>query len=234
MSNELNFKGLKVDLSPDDRNILESHKDVVDGIALMMGPSCEVVLHSLENPEHACIKIAHSHHTRRSVGASLTDHGVQVIREFLKSGQQHGSCYTTMSANGDPMRSVFTVINNDGRAIGLLGINFNMNTPLSEFISTFSLFNNCQDTSSSSEPKPGAHSIDGLVKNAVSEVVKEISTNINIPNHEKNKYIVFGLHEKGIFDIKGAVIMVATELNLSKFTIYSYIREMRDKTDSKK
>ncbi len=132
------------------------------------------------------------------------------------------------------MRSVFTVINNSGRAIGLLGINFNMNTPLSEFISTFSLFNNCEKTVQPSDGKAGSNSIDDLVKNAVSDVVNEISTNVNIPNHDKNKYIVFGLHEKGIFDIKGAVVMVAEELDLSKFTIYSYIREMRDKAASKK
>jgi predicted transcriptional regulator YheO len=48
---------------------------------------------------------------------------------------------------------------------------------------------------------------------------------------KKNKYIVYGLYKKGIFDIKGSVVMVAKELKLSKYTIYSYIRELKEKNN---
>ena len=60
-------------------------------------------------------------------------------------------------------------------------------------------------------------------------MVHQISSDVSIPNHEKNKYIVFGLQENGIFDIKGSVKLVAEELHLSKFTIYSYIRELKER-----
>jgi predicted transcriptional regulator YheO len=229
MTSNSDYDKLRVNLTEAEQKILESHKGIVDGIAMFMGQYCEVALHSLANPEAALIKIVNRHHTKREVGAPLTDHGVQLLLDYKENQGSQTSCYTTMSASGEPMRSVFTVITNEGRPIGLLGINFNMKVPLSEFISTFSLFNNCAQAVEASAPQPSTNSIEDLVHNAVTGVVHKISTDTSIPNHEKNKYIVFGLHENGIFDIKGSVMLVAEELHLSKFTIYSYIRELKDK-----
>jgi len=229
MSSKSDLEKLKTDFTMEDRKILESYKGIVDGIALFMGPHCEVALQSLENPEEAVIKIVNRHHTNRVIGSMLTDHGVQLLLDHRDNNAHVTSCYTTMSAKGEPMRSVFTVITNDGKAIGLLGINFNMKVPLSEFISTFSLFNNCAQQEEVPQLKPSSNTVEDLIHNAVSGVVGQISTDASIPNHEKNKYIVFGLHKNGIFDIKGSVMMVAEELHLSKFTIYSYIRELKEK-----
>ena len=229
MAGNSDLKKLAVELTAADRSVLESYKSIVDGIALFMGSYCEVALHSLEYPDKAVIRIINSHHTGREVGSALTDHGVQLLRDFQAHKIQQTSCYTTISSQGEPMRSVFTVITNEGRAIGLLGINFNMKIPFSELISTFSLFNNCAQPVAGESHYSASNSIEDLVHNAVSSVVRKISSDVSIPNHEKNKYIVFGLHENGIFDIKGSVILVADELHLSKFTIYSYIRELKEK-----
>ncbi len=220
---------IKTKLTETDRKILTAHEDIVDGIAAFLGSHCEVTLHSLEDPEHAIIKIVNNHHTNRTIGSPLSEQGAQIILDYLDNKQQDRSCYTTSSAKGEPMRSLFTVVVNKDKPIGLLGINFNMTIPLTEFISTFSLFhgpNNVQPTDN--KEQLSANSVEELIHNAVNDVVIDISTNINIPNHEKNKYIVYGLHEKGLFDIKGSVQLVAKELKLSKYTIYSYIRELKD------
>ncbi len=229
MESNSEYDKIRIDLTQVDNNILKSYEAIVDGIALFMGPFCEVALHSLENPEQAAVKIVNNHHTKRDVGAPLTDHGLQVLLDFNNKKIQQTSCYTTMSANAEPMRSVFTVITNGGRPIGLLDINFNMNVPLAEFISTFSLFNNCGQLQEPVITKYPATSVGDLVHNAVTEIVPKISADTKIPNHDKNKYIVFALHEDGIFDIKGAVVLVAKELRVSKFTVYSYIRELKAK-----
>ena len=229
MASQADFDALRKPMSPEDRKIIESYKAIVDGIALFMGPYCEVALHSLEDPENAITKIANRHHTNREVGAALSNHGVQLLLDFKENKVQQTSCYTTMSAKEEPMRSVFTIITNNDEPIGLLGMNFNMKVPLSEFISTFSLFNNCAQPEAPDPVQSPANSVEDLIYKAVSRVVGKISSDVSIPNHEKNKYIVFGLHENGIFDIKGSVVLVAEELNLSKFTIYSYIRELKEK-----
>jgi len=214
-------------LNSTDRTILKSYEETANAIAAFFGSYCEVALHSLENPEEAIIKIENSHHTKRNVGDPLSEHALQAVTDFKETGRQDHTCYTTSTASGEPMRTIQTVITNEGKAIGLLSISFNMTVPLTEFISTFSLFHKPEQA----QPKDVlvADSVEDLIHNAVGDIVTDISTNINIPNHEKNKYIVYGLYEKGIFEIKGSVVLVAKELKLSKYTIYSYIRELKEK-----
>jgi predicted transcriptional regulator YheO len=219
---------IKTTFAATDRKILTAHEDIVDGIAAFMGTHCEVVLHSLEDPDHAIVKIINGHHTNRKVGAPLTEQGTQILLDFHETGQQDHTCYTTSSAKGDPMRSLFTVVCNNNKPIGLLGINFNMNIPLTEFISSFSLFHQPALHKPDDIAEPGTNNVEDLIHSAVNNIVIEISGNVNIPNHEKNKYIVYGLNKKGIFDIKGSVAMVAKELKLSKYTIYGYIRESKE------
>ncbi len=43
----------------------------------------------------------------------------------------------------------------------------------------------------------------------------------------KNRQIVLNLYEKGIFDIKDAINRVADRLNISKHTVYLYIRQFK-------
>ncbi|SQC58565.1 putative regulator [Klebsiella pneumoniae] len=43
----------------------------------------------------------------------------------------------------------------------------------------------------------------------------------------KNRQIVLNLYEKGIFDIKDAINQVADRLNISKHTVYLYIRQFK-------
>lgn len=230
MGERSEYEDLRVDFKAEDRMIIESHHSVVDGIALFMGEHCEVSLNSLEDPANSLVKINNGHHTNRVVGDPLSEHAAEILRNFKANSKQLQCSFTTTSASGGPMRSVFTVITNGEVAIGLLNINFNMNIPLTEFISIFSLFQDCDESGRAKEVENTGNPVEDLVRSAIDDVVKEVSANPQIPNHEKNKYIVFGLQKKGIFDIKGAVMMVATQLKLSKFTVYSYVRELRDTT----
>ncbi len=43
----------------------------------------------------------------------------------------------------------------------------------------------------------------------------------------QNQQIVLNLYEKGIFDIKDAINQVADRLNISKHTVYLYIRQFK-------
>ena len=48
-----------------------------------------------------------------------------------------------------------------------------------------------------------------------------------LSHSERNRRLVHGLEGRGIFGIKGAVENAATELGVTKFTIYKYLRELR-------
>ena len=48
-----------------------------------------------------------------------------------------------------------------------------------------------------------------------------------VANNNKNRQIVVSLYEKGIFDIKDAINLVAERLNISRHTVYLYIRQIK-------
>lgn len=60
-------------LTKSDLDILNSMKNVVDGIARMYGEHTEVVLHSLDAEAPEIIKIANGHITERGEGAPITN-----------------------------------------------------------------------------------------------------------------------------------------------------------------
>lgn len=216
-------------LTKEDKAILKSYESIADCIASFLGNHCEVSLFSYDKPEGTLLKIVNNHHTKRQPGSNLSEQGMQIINDFIENKKQDFTCYTTSDYKGNPMRSIYNVITNGNKVIGLINISFNMTIPLAEFISTFSLFQLPTQISPNNNENENPQSVEDLIHKAVNDIVIDISTNINIPNHEKNKYIVYGLYEKGIFDIKGSVVMVAKELKLSKYTIYSYIRELKEK-----
>ena len=57
--------------------------------------------------------------------------------------------------------------------------------------------------------------------------IEEVNADRSVSNNAKNRQIVLNLYEKGIFDIKDAINQVADRLNISKHTVYLYIRQFK-------
>ena len=68
--------------SEHDKIILRSYEAVVDGIASLIGPFCEIVLHSLEDLNTSAIKIANGENTGRQVGSPITDLALKMLRDI--------------------------------------------------------------------------------------------------------------------------------------------------------
>ena len=60
-------------LTPAERLILNSYRDLVCGLEDYLGIGYEIVLHSLESMEHSVIAIANGHYTNRHEGSPITD-----------------------------------------------------------------------------------------------------------------------------------------------------------------
>lgn len=73
-----------------------------------------------------------------------------------------------------------------------------------------------------------ASSVDELVAQTLEYTIEEVNADRTVSNNAKNRQIVFTLHEKGIFDIKDAINQVADRLNISKHTVYLYIRQFKN------
>ncbi|WP_420832775.1 helix-turn-helix transcriptional regulator [Rosenbergiella nectarea] len=206
-----------------DHEILRSYESIVGGLALMLGDHCEIVLHALDNLESSAICIANGELTGRRVGSPITNLALQTLHEL--NGRENPPFRTrfTRSKSGALMKSTTIAIKNSSqRVIGLLCINMNLDVPFSQILATF-----CPSEAQHDSHVHFASSVDDLVLQTLEHTIEEVSNDRSVANNSKNKQIVLNLYAKGIFDIKDAINQVADRLNISKHTVYLYIRQFR-------
>lgn len=210
----------------EDRTIINSYRAVVDGVSALIGNHCEIVLHSLENLERSAIYIANGHNTNRQEGSPITDRALQSLHN-MKTDSVSKPYFTRAKSNG-LMKSVTIAIRNSSqRIIGLLCININLEVPVSQFIQALMPTNDNNETSIVNF----ASSVEDLVIQTMEQTIEEVTTDRHVANNNKNRQIVISLFEKGIFDIKDAINLVAERLDISRHTVYLYIRQIKQEQE---
>lgn len=210
--------------SDEDHAILASYFPMVDGIAALIGEHCEIVLHSLEFLEHSAIYIANGHNTNRKIGSPITDRALKSLRHMATDSVSKP--YFTKAKGGVLMKSITIAIRNAKQhVIGLLCININLEVPTSQFLSSF-----IAPIDPESEVT-FASSVEDLVSQTIQTTIDDVMANRHISNNNKNRQIVISLFEKGIFDIKDAINQVAEKLDISRHTVYLYIRQIKQDND---
>lgn len=208
-----------------DFDILKSYEAVVDGLAMLIGPHCEIVLHSLEDLKCSAVRIANGEHTGRKIGSPITDLALRMLHDMTDADSNVSKAYFTRAKSGVLMKSVTIAIRNGNqRVVGLLCININLDMPFSQIMATF-MPPEIQEVASSVN---FASSVEDLVMQTLEFSIEEVSADRTVSNNAKNRQIVLNLYEKGIFDIKDAINQVADRLNISKHTVYLYIRQFKN------
>ncbi len=213
-----------IKLSARDKEILQSIVPVVHGIAELFGRNCEVILHSFEDPGHSVMEIANAHITGRKVGSPITDLGLSVLVQSFTNNTDIVGSYYTRTETGKLFRSITILVRNGKKnPIGMLCINIDLNAPLIDFINDF--VPGSEEKNQTVENYPTE--INDLVHTALEACITRINLMKGISSAEKNKMTIAELMEKGVFEIKGAIEIVAGEMGISKYTIYHHIRELK-------
>ncbi len=214
----------EIRLTAQDRQILESYKAVVKGLGDYLGDGYELVLHSLEDLDHSAIFVVNGQHSGRKAGAPITDLALSML-EAMRGGQQpNGISYLTHNKNGEPLRScTLPICGSEGRIIGLICINFYLNTPFDELLNAF--VGTCRE-----EPTVEHFENDTaeLVQNAVLTATSRVLREEGILPSARNKEIIANLEREGIFRMKNAVALVAQAMQISKNTVYLHLRAVRN------
>ncbi|MBD1557355.1 transcriptional regulator [Vibrio sp. S9_S30] len=217
--------------SEHDKIILRSYEAVVDGLASLIGAHCEIVLHSLEDLNTSAIKIANGENTGRQVGSPITDLALKMLKDIEGSERNFSRSYFTRAKGGVLMKSITIAIRNgDNRVIGLLCININLDAPFSQVLQAFMPNEEAKEAASSVN---FASDVEELVDQTVERTIEDINADKSVSNNTKNRQIVMDLYDKGIFDIKDAINRVADRLNISKHTVYLYIRQRKTEDGEK-
>lgn len=217
-----------IELTSTDRQILTSYALMLDGLGAYLGEGYELVLHSLESLDHSVIKIINGHYTGRKEGSPITDLALKMLGELEKDPGRTVSPYYNKNKSGSVLRSCTIPITGEhGRIIGLLCMNFHMEIPLSSILQT--LVPPQSTAAAAAVPaETFSDNIDDLILSSLSETKEAVYADPNISSANKNKEIVLQLYQRGIFNLKDAVIKVAEQLNISKNTVYMHIRNFKN------
>lgn len=216
-------------LTAADRLVLESYKSVLEGFSEYLGPGYELVLHSLEDVEHAAIKVINGHYTGRGEGAPITDLALDMLAKIKESGDNGTNLiYFNRSPKGTPIRSAtLPIVGENRRIIGLLCMNFYMDLPLHSFLDGIIKLNGAANQ----VVETFASTSDELIQSAVEAARTKVVHDVTVSASNKNKEIVAMLHRQDIFSRRDAVIKVAAILGISKNTVYMHLRNLNNSNE---
>lgn len=196
-------------------------------LAKALGPNCEVVLHDLYDIEHSIVAIENGHITGRKVGDSSTNLGLEALRKGAEDSDILN--YMSMTKDGKTLRSSSVYIRNDeGLAIGSICINYN----ITDFMMVSNIINDFIATDNKVE-ETFSTDINDVIEQLLEEASNFVGKPVPFMNKNDKLNILKFLDDKGVFLVKRSIDRVATFLDVSKFTIYNYLEEIRVKKESK-
>ena len=209
----------------DDDITFDLAKQVAVALRELLGSMCEVVIHDFADLEHSIIHIE-GNVTNRAKGGAATD----LLLERVRNGDtgQDLYAYATSLPGGRVMKSS-TIFLRDakGDAAGALCINLDM-TNFVAFRNTLNAFVTTHNGDEERTVETLSDNILDTVQNAMAETLFDTGRSLHALTREEKIDLMNKLEEKGLFQVKKAVPIVADMLGLSRATVYNYLREGRE------
>lgn len=208
-----------------DDHTLENFKRLAEGINSLLGERCEAVVHDFSDIARSLVHVS-GNITNRSVGAPITD---VVFRMLNEAGDDVADmpAFKTVTEDGRVLRccTVF-VRDEEGRVTGSFGINYDV----TDFIHLSSMFADVTDfgQGGTSRDVHYSHNIRQTMESVIDRVLTEQGKPAAAMNREDRKEVVARLEKAGVFMIKGAVEYLSRLLGASRYTIYTYLKEVRE------
>jgi predicted transcriptional regulator YheO len=206
--------------------LFESLKIVVDAIAKTFGSRCEVVLHDLRDLDRSIIKIENGHVTGRTTGGSITDKGLRDLRSGSEASVLIN--YPSTTKEGRRLKSTTMIFRNEKKVpIAAICINFDVTDIMSFNALIEDIFSISEEPDQDVRVETFETDIVVTLSEVADEIIRKSGKAIPSMGKEDKIEVVRQLEEQGLFLIKGAIKLIAGKLNISKFTIYNYLDQIR-------
>lgn len=193
---------------------MQGLKFLAEGILKLFHPFVEVVVHHLDKNKILYLAGASS---SRTVGESSY---LSKADRSLPPGV-YGP-YSKMSSEGKAMKSVSIVFPFEKSGRTMMCINYDV----SEFQKVQSLMGTLTAfTGMKSLEEVFDENWQDRIHKYISEVLIEKGLTVSQLNRENKKELVFKLREKGVFNGKNAAAYIGQILNVSRASIYGYLKE---------
>lgn len=211
-------------------SFIESLKIVVDGIAETFGRRCEVVLHDLGNLDRSIVKIANGHVTGRSAGGSITDQG---LKDLKRGSRELILNYRSVTPDGRPLKSSTIIFRNKtGSPTAALCINLDVSDILAFNGTILEMFGYADTANEEEQDETFQKDVTSTLGKMASKAINEIGKQPQSLSKDDRISIVRDLDGQGFFLIKGAIKVLASKFNVSKFTIYNYLDQIKNHVES--
>ena len=164
--------------------------------------------------------------TGREPGTHATQYLLELVKEMEAENETMRLNYEAATKSGKPLKSTTLLIKNEeNKTEGVLSLNIDMSAVnvMEHFIKQLSGVEkvNLQDEM----PQNTQEFLSIMIRKGIETIKKPVC----YFDKKDNLEVVRFLNEHHVFTIKGATDTLARELNVSRYTIYNYIEEVRNK-----
>jgi predicted transcriptional regulator YheO len=202
----------------------------------IIGGDVEIVLHDLSKPGQSVAAIANGHITGRVIGSPIIsgpfdDLGLQELMsaDFAKRGEACSiiSGYKTRSRCGRELESTSMILRAEsGEAYAAFCINADRSR-LRELDTVVRGLLASIGEAPQQFGEPESPSVDDLVQEIIQSGIAATERPVATMTREDK------MTERGLFLIRSSVDLVASRLGVSRFTIYSYLEQLRGQAPAK-
>lgn len=209
---------------------IDFYRRLAKGLASQFGPQCEVVVHDLEaeDLEHTIVALENGYISDRQLG----DGPSHVVLEGLQhrmDWQYDRLAYLTKTKSGKILKSSTIFIRDEKNTItGILGINYDI-TQLIEAKNQLDALMGIETETSHTEHV--TTNIADLLDELIEQSVQSIGKPIHQMSKEDKVSVVRKLNDTGAFLITKSGPKVCEYLGISKYTLYSYLDEIKSENN---
>lgn len=211
---------------------LETVRRLVPGLARMLGEDSEVVLHDLSHLNASIVAIE-GNVTGRRVGGGGTNYLVSMVQKY---GDEAPDCinYKNMLPDNRVLRSTTLYIHDEeGKVVGALCVNRDVTRLLAarQELERLTSFDEEDLSPRETASEVFATSIPQVMEAMVNTEVALCPHAVAFMQKDEKMALVNKLAQRGVFEVRGAVEYVATRLGVTNYTIYNYLKAIKDGKD---
>ncbi len=206
--------------------LLHNAKKMADAVVTVFGRNCEAVVHDLTELQHSLVYIAGSV-TGRKIGAPATNLLVSKIKGSDDMVSDVNNYRTTTDDGRILKSSTIFIRDSKEQVVGAFCINFDTTEFFNAAQALSPFFNHEENTNGVSE-ETFAKSVEETIETFFNQAVIAIGKHPSTMSTDEKIHLVEHLENHGTFNLKGAVEKIAAMTGVTKFTIYNYLKKIRN------
>ena len=203
--------------------IFHNLKQTADAVHTLFGPNCEIAIHDMVDLQKSLVYLK-GDVTGRTIGAPATNMLVKLLQQSSEKAD-HKHNYKSVTADGRCLKSSATIIkNSSGKAVAAFCINLDT-TSYFNAIQSLLPFIHDLDTGIYPSKETFADSPGDTVRTLFGQAVEYIGTQPDAMSIEEKTRFIRKMKHNGVFQFKGAVEEVSRLMDVTKCTVYNYLKK---------